>query len=53
MLGPCWQPLFALNSLAPNHSAIRLATLSIVVEEKTRIFCDSALLSTHIPHPLA
>ena len=29
MLGPCWQPLFALNSLAPNHSAIRLATLSV------------------------
>src|SRR5262249_34323255 len=28
MLGPCWQQLFALNCLAPDHSAICPATLS-------------------------
>jgi len=28
MLGPCWQKLFALNCLAPDHSAICPATLS-------------------------
>ena len=28
MLGPCWQQLFALNRLAPDHSSIRPATLS-------------------------
>jgi len=30
MLGPCWQKLFALNCLAPDHSAICPATLSVV-----------------------
>ena len=28
MLGPCWQKVFALSSLAPDHSAIRPATFS-------------------------
>jgi len=29
MLGPCWQKVFALNCLAPDHSAICPATLSL------------------------
>jgi hypothetical protein len=30
MLGPCWQQLFALNRLAPDHSAFCPATLSLM-----------------------
>src|SRR5215510_1702574 len=43
MLGPCWQKLFALNCLAPDHSAICPATLSVVSKNGGMLLANSEI----------